>query len=869
MISDLNFKTMIGRKIGFGILLVMISFSVTKAQVWKDPTANVDERVDDLLSKMTLEEKISYCGSRIPAIERLGIPYFEWYGEALHGIIGWNCTQFPQNNAMGASWNPDLMFEVATAISNEARALKNSGQKEVMMFSPTVNMARDPRWGRNEECYSEDPFLMSEMARMYVRGMQGNDPKYVKTVTTVKHFVANNVEQDRERIFSNINKKDLYEYYFPAYKTCIVDEEATGIMAALNGLNGVPCSAQNWAVNGVLRNEWGFKGYVIADWAAVQGIETNMKYAKSQPEAAAMAIKAGVDQECFRNNKREAPMVVALKPAIEQGLLTEDELDVSVRRLLRLRFLTGDFDDPSFNPYSKIPTSVLECDAHQKLALKAAEQTIVLMKNENNILPLKADGKKLAVIGPFANRCWMGIYSGFPKDKVSPLDGIKKATSAKVSFAQGCGVTTDSLDQKNISEAVALAKESDYVVLVVGNDETTATENRDRTTLALPGNQHELIRQVQAVNKNIILVLVPSGPTTVTWEQENIPGIICAWANGQEQGTALANVLFGKTNPGGKLTSTWFRADSDLPDMHDYNIQTGRTYMYFNGKPLYPFGYGLSYTQFGINDVKLSTQNVEKGGNLTVTANISNTGRMDGDEVVQVYLHDVKASERVPSKALKGFKRVHVPAGKTETIEIELPYEAFAHYDTLQNKFEVEAGEFEVMVGNASDNIAATKTVMVQGGEIKPIKVGQKSGYYNASDENRTKNWDFLYANSTAMDSSLKEEESNTPWVEYEITFVDPGFYVNTWDAELQFKSASKEAIVEASMAGASIGTYTILNKQLSQAIKIPIPPEYGKPVRLKIKTLHGKVEHQAIKIFPPGDKPPFVIDKVIAKSGL
>ncbi|MEM6830146.1 MAG: glycoside hydrolase family 3 N-terminal domain-containing protein, partial [Bacteroidota bacterium] len=431
-------------------------FYVLYAQVWKDPKQPTEDRVEDLLDRLSLDEKIAYCGSVIPGIERLGIPDYEWYGEALHGIIAWNCTQFPQNIAMGATWNPELMFEVATAISNEARALKNQGKKEVMMFSPTVNMARDPRWGRNGECYSEDPFLMSEMARMYVRGMQGNDPDYTKTVTTVKHYIANNVDKNRERIQSNINEKDLYEYYFPAYKTCVVDEEATGIMTALNGLNGIPCSAHDWLVNGVLRDEWGFEGYVIADWAAVRGIETNQKYAKSQPEAAALAIKAGVDQECFRSKKSNAPMVKSLRASIESGLLTEEELDVSVRRLLRLRMMTGDFDDPSLNPYSKIPASVLESGAHKKLALKAAEQSIVLLKNDD-VLPLKKDIQNLAVIGPFANRCWMGIYSGFPKSKITPLDGIRQQVTGEVQFAEGCAVTADSLDQQKISEAVALA----------------------------------------------------------------------------------------------------------------------------------------------------------------------------------------------------------------------------------------------------------------------------------------------------------------------------------------------------------------------------------------------------------------------------
>ncbi|WP_298369355.1 glycoside hydrolase family 3 C-terminal domain-containing protein [uncultured Lutibacter sp.] len=847
------------------VLLFLIIGNLVNAQTWKDPNSSVDARVEDLLSKMTLEEKINYCGSRIPEIERLGIPSFEWYGEALHGIIGWNCTQFPQNIAMGSTWNPDLMFDVATAISNEARALKNMGQKEVMMFSPTVNMARDPRWGRNGECYSEDPFLMSEIARMFIRGMQGNDQKYTKTVTTVKHYVANNVDKGREKHHSIINKKDLYEYYFPAYKTCLVDEEATGIMTGLNGLNGIPCSAHDWAVNGVLRQEWGFKGYVIADWAAVQGLEVRMKYAKSQAEAAAMAIKAGVDQECFRNNKKQAPMVYGLKAAMEQGLLTESELDVSVKRLLRLRFMTGDFDDPALNPYSKIPASVMECDAHKKLALKAAEQAIVLLKNDNS-LPLKKNITNLAVIGPFANRCWMGIYSGFPKSKISPLEGLKNATSAKVSYAEGCEVNAHVDDDKKIAEAVALAKKMEHVVLVVGNDETTSTENVDRASIKLPGNQHKLIKAIEAVNKNITLVLVPSGPTAVTWEQENIPSIVCMWPNGQEQGTALANVLFGDVNPGGKLNSTWFKSDNDLPDFNDYNIQTGRTYMYFKGKPLYPFGYGLSYTNFKIDNVNLNSNKINTLENVEVSANITNIGSIDGDEVIQVYIRDVKSSQKTPIKALKAFKRVNVPAGKTTQVKFKLPYEAFAHYDTIQNKFVVEAGDFEIMVGNSSENIAKVKTVKVSGGAIPAIKVGQKSGYFNANNENRTKSWDYLYENIAEINSSTKNKDDGNEWVEYEITFVDPGFYVNTWEAELNFTSATKEAIVETSMAGAVIGSHTILKNQLKLPIRIPIPPEYGKPVRLKIKTLHGKVKHQSIRIIPPGGNKPFEINKFVEK---
>ncbi|MGY6649440.1 glycoside hydrolase family 3 C-terminal domain-containing protein [Wenyingzhuangia sp. IMCC45574] len=855
-------------KTTFLLALCFLGLFSTNAQTWKDPNASVKDRVEDLISKMTLEEKISYCGSRIPEIKRLGIPYFEWYGEALHGIISWNCTQFPQNNAMGSTWNPDLMFDVATAISNEARALKNTGRKEVMMFSPTVNMARDPRWGRNEECYSEDPFHMSEMARMYIRGMQGNDPKYTKTVTTVKHYVANNVDKGRERSHSNIGKKDLYEYYFPAYKTCIVDEKATGIMTALNGLNGIPCSAHEWLVNGVLRDEWGFKGYVIADWTAVQGIETRMKYAKSQAEAAAMAIKAGVDQECYRNKVKQAPMVYALPESIKQGLITEAELDVTVRRLLRLRFITGDFDDAKLNPYANIPASVLECNAHKKLALRAAEQSIVLLKNENNILPLKKDVKDLAVIGPFADRCWMGIYSGNPKTKVSPLQGIKNASKGTVSYVEGCSIKEGVDDTDKIEAAVALAKKSEYVILVVGNDEDTATENVDRKNLKLPGNQHELIKAVRKVNKNVILAVIPSGATSIGWEQENLPGIVCAWANGQEQGNALANVLFGDVNPGGKLNTTWYQSVKDLPDFQDYKMAGGnRTYLYFDGKPLYPFGYGLSYTNFEINKVAIDKKVLKSNESVNVSATINNTGKVQGDEVVQVYIRNVKAGKKAPKKALKGFQRVSVAAGKAASVEIQVPYEAFTYYNVKKEQYQVKEGTYEILVGNSSEHIIATKTIKVKGGIVPKIKVGEKSAFYKFDAKKHGRNWDYLYLTKEDMTSSKNKKADNSEWVEYEITFVDPGFYVNTWDAELSFKNATKEAIIETFMSGNSIKTYTILNKQRKLQIKIPIPPEYGKPVRLKIKTRKGKVDHESIKIIPPGKVKPFVISKIISKS--
>lgn len=840
------------------IIIATFLFNSMAAQTWKDPNAAVNDRVKDLLSQMTLEEKISQCSSDIPAIPRLGIPAYTWYGEALHGIIAWNCTSFPQNIAMGATWNPNLMFDVATAISNEARALKNSGKKEVMMFSPTVNMARDPRWGRNEECYSEDPFMMSEMARMYVRGMQGNDKKYLKTVCTVKHFIANNVEHHREQIQSNINEKDLREYYMPAFKTCVADEEAGGIMSALNGLNGIPSSGHNWLLNDVLRKEWGFEGYVIADWNAASGMFNNQKYAKSYPEAAALAIKATCDQECFRPNA--SLMVQNLKPALEQGLITEAELDQSVSRLLRLRFLTGDFDKPELNPWHAIPQSVLESDAHKKLALKAAEQSIVLLKNDK-ILPLKKDLKSIAVLGPFANVCWMGIYSGFPKTKVSPLEGIKKRTNATINYAEGCDSTAP-LDDNKIREAVEAAKKSEVALIFVGNDEKTATENRDRKSLSLPGAQQKLIEAVLKVNKNTVVILIPSGATTLGNKQNEIPGIICAWPNGQEQGNAIANVLWGDYNPGGKLNSTWYQADTDLPDMHDYNIKNGRTYMYFKGKPLYPFGYGLSYTTFAMHNLKLDKTVLKSAENVTASVQVSNTGKVDGDEVVQLYIRDVNSEENAPAKALKGFERIHIKSGETKTVQVSIPYQAFSYYNVAKQRFEVTAGTFEILVGNSSEHILAKQKIKVAAGILPAVNVQNKSAYFDPNDPNRTKKWDAIYDDKSFLGNNLSTVQVESG-VEFKTTFTDPGFYVNTWDAVVNVKLKTNEAIFKLSMLGNDIDTYKITkdkNEVQTVAIKIPIPPEYGKETILKAITLKGQLDIASIKIIAPGTGKSYLI---------
>ncbi len=822
--------------------------------IWKDSSKSFDERVEDLLPRLSIEEKLRYFSSDIIASENLGIPSYMWYAEALHGVLTHGTTSFPQNNAMGSTWDRDLLFDVASAISDEARALQSAGRSQVMIYSPTVNMARDPRWGRNEECYSEDPYQMSQMAKMYIRGMQGTHPKYLKTVCTVKHYAANNVEHRRERISSNMSERDLREYYLPPYKACIVEERAAGVMSGLNSLNGIPCSADKWLLSTVLRDEWGFKGYVVADWAAAGGVHRTHKYAKTNAEGSVMALRAGCDQECFR--PRESPMVLGLKEAYEKGDVSEAELDVSLRRLLRLRFMVNGFWLDDECPYNNTPISLVESAEHKALALKAAEKSIVLLKNEKSILPLKDDLKSIAVVGPFADRCWLGIYSGRPKSTISPLDGIKARFKGEILHEVGCAVTEKD-DNVDMSKAVGAAKRSDVVIAFVGNDNLTATENNDRETLALPGRQMELLEKLCAVNDKVIVVILPSGSTTIGAAQEKAKGIICGWANGQEQGTAFAKVLFGDVNPGGKLNTTWFAADSDLPDMHDYNIRNNRTYMYFKGKPLYPFGYGLSYTSFKISNMKLSETKLPKGGELSVTVDVTNRGKVEGDEVVQLYIKD-NVSECVEAKKmLRGFERVTLKAGETKSVTMKVPYDSFSHWDETVKDFVVTEGGYEIMVGNSSADTQQKRAIKVAGGKI-PEQSVRTYNYdnYDADPRYRSKYFGGEVKMPKVVKPKVVVKTTTAPrWVEYMVEFVDPGFYVSEWTMKINYTSEKPNQKINLEYDGVVVKEGIELTKagKATQSVQIP-KPDYGMETRVRIYLKPG-LKIESLDVVWPKDK--------------
>jgi len=724
------------------------------------PYLNTDlspqERAEDLVSRMTLEEKISQLSSYAPAIERLGLSEYTYQGEALHGLAEaahgrlMEATSFPQSIAMGSTWNPDLIREVASAISDEARAYNNLGQLDLTFWSPNINMLRDPRWGRNDEAYSEDPYLMSRIAVAFVRGMQGDDPKYFKTIVTPKHFVANNSEYNRHDGTSNVSERWLREYYFPAYKASFVEGGAYSTMCAYNRVNEVPACANDWLLNDILRDEWGFDGFVVSDCGAISDIIHQHQYTDNQAQAVAAALKAGMDLECEGGGDEQQLYDKYMKQALDEGYLEESYIDQSVINVMKGRIRLGDLDPVSSVPYSSIDKDVIESDEHHNLALKAARESIILLKNKNNFLPLSRDIKSIAVIGPNANKAVLGAYSGKPSRTISVLEGIKNkiGNDVEVFYEKGCAVTTmdesfwqeleewgkyveDSEKEEynmivaeaedefgeddgiRIERASKLAREVDQVVLVVGTGKFVSNEESDAESLDWPGRQQELIREVYKANPNVVLVLVNGFQITMNWEVENIPAIVETWYAGQAQGTAIADVLFGDYNPGGKLPVTYYKSEDDLPHIGDYDITKGRTYWFFKEEVLYPFGFGLSYTSFRIENVSLDRVSYDpsKEFKIMLSLDITNTGKFAGDEVVQVYIKDLESSVIQPEKRLRDFKRVSLAPDEKKTVTFELKNQDFQIWDEETRDWIIEPGEFEIQIGTSSRDIHHKKRI--------------------------------------------------------------------------------------------------------------------------------------------------------------
>jgi beta-glucosidase len=660
---------------------------------------------------MTYAEKIAQLQNDAPAIPRLGVAAYNYWSEGLHGVMIGGATSFPQAIALASTWDPALLERVASAISDEARGFNLKG-KGLTYWSPVINMLRDPRWGRFDESYSEDPFLMARMGVAFVRGLQGDDPKYLKAVATPKHYAGNNSEYNRHDGSSEIDEQLLHEYYLPAFEATVVEAGAFSIMSAYNRVNGVPASASTLLLQDILRDSWGFKGYVVSDCDAVWDIANGHHFTSTLTEAAALALKAGTDLNCGTTYPGE------LQAALDQGLVVEADVDRALMRVLRARFLLGEFDPAANVPYRSIRTDVIESQANRSLALEAARAAVVLLKNQGGLLPLdRATVKSIAVIGPLAANVTLGSYSGSPSHSVSALAGIRSkfatTDAVTVEYRQGCSVTGDD-DEATIGEAADLARSSDLAIVFVGTNLSVLREEMDRPDWNLPGAQGALIQAVFAANPKTIVVLVTAGPVAVDWAQANVPAILTTFYNGQEQGTAIADALFGDSNPGGKLTTTWYTGTTTLPPMGDYDLRKGRTYLYFQGMPLYPFGHGLSYTQFSYGTLRVTPTSMAPTGSATISVDVTNTGPRAGDEVVQLYTHDPLASVPRPIKELRGFQRIYLEPGKSRTVTFTLAAKDLAFWDVASHAWRVEPGTFEIAVGSSSADLRAQGSLVVQ-----------------------------------------------------------------------------------------------------------------------------------------------------------
>jgi beta-glucosidase len=687
---------------------------------YKNPRLPIDERVNDLISRMTLEEKVSQMIDRAPAIERLEIPAYNWWNESLHGVARAGvATVFPQAIGLAATWDTDLMLRVADVISTEARAKHHeavrSGDygryKGLTMWSPNINIFRDPRWGRGQETYGEDPYLTARLGVQFVKGLQGNDPKYYKVISTPKHYaVHSGPEPDRHRFDAVTDQRDLYDTYLPAFEATVKEAGADSVMCAYNRYMGEACCASDTLLRKLLREDWQFKGYVVSDCGAISDIYAGHKLVKTVAEASAMAVKLGTDLSCGQEYK-------SLIEAVKRGLISEAEIDVSLRRLFTARFKLGMFDPPEMVAFARIPISENDTPAHRQLALEAARKSIVMLKNDGPILPLKRDLKQIAVIGPTAADplVLLGNYNGTPSRSVSLLEGIrnKVAPQTAVVYEQGCNLVEGGPSDK----AVALAAQSDAVIFVGGitprlegeemNVGLEGFHGGDRTDIRLPKVQEELLKALSATGKPVVLVLTSGSALAVNWANENIPAILQTWYAGEEGGTALADVLFGDTNPAGRLPVTFYKSVEQLPPFEDYRM-AGRTYRYFTGEPLYPFGYGLSYTRFAYSKLSVPKQ-AKTGANVNVRVRVTNIGKVAGDEVVQLYVKDMQATVPVPLRALQGFKRIHLRPGESQVVSFTLAPRQLSLIDK-QFKRVVEPGEFEIAVGGAQPGTPPSST---------------------------------------------------------------------------------------------------------------------------------------------------------------
>lgn len=674
-----------------------------KERIIGDLSQPIAVRVKTLIQQMTLAEKASQLVSESDSIPRLNLPAYNYWNECLHGVArAGEVTVFPQAINLASTWDTVLVKRVASAISTEARLKYLEIGKGLTYWSPTINMARDPRWGRNEETYGEDPYLTSRLGVAFVKGLQGDHPAYLKTVATIKHFVANNEENNRFSSSSQIPTKQLYEYYFPAYEACVKEADVQSVMTAYNAFNGVPPSGSRWLLGEVLRKEWGFDGFVVSDCGAIGVMNWQHRVVNSLEEAAALGVNSGCDLECGTTYKEK------LVQAVKQGLISEATIDQALTRVLTARFKLGEFDPMELVPYNHYDKKLLAGKKFAELAYEAAVKSVVLLKNEN-LLPLsKEKTKSVAVVGPFADHNYLGGYSGQPPYSVTLLKGVKDLMGkrGKVNYLNGIGASRDSI--------VAAVKGVDVVLVALGTDEKMARENHDMTSIYLPEEQEKLLKAIYQVNPRIVLVFHSGNPLTSEWADVHIPAIMQAWYPGQEAGRALADLLFGNENPSGKLPMTIYRAEDQLPDILDFDMWKGRTYRYMKEDPLYGFGHGLSYTSFGFDGIQ-GNDTLKSGTTLQCSVELSNTSKWTGEEVVQVYVsRENTPVYTYPLKKLVAFKKVKLAPGEKKRVEFNIPPRELSVWES--GNWRMLTGKYTLFIGSGQPGLAKGIT---KGFEVK------------------------------------------------------------------------------------------------------------------------------------------------------
>lgn len=684
----------------------------------------VDERVKDLISRLTLEEKADQMMHNTAAIVRLDITPYSYWNEALHGVgRSAVATVFPQAIGLGATFDPDLALRVSSAISDEARALHNAAKAKgyykqyggLTFWTPNINIFRDPRWGRGQETYGEDPYLTAALGTSFVKGLQGDNPKFLKTAACAKHFAVHSGPEKLRHEFNAVaSPKDLYETYLPAFQA-LVEADVEAVMCAYNSTNGEPCCSNNYLINDVLRKQWNFKGHVVSDcWAVIDLFTPKDKgghgVVKTKAEAAVLAVKSGVSLNC-------GDSYTALPEAVKLGLIKEKEIDYQLAILLKTRFKLGLFDPMGANPYDAISIDVVNSKEHRELAKEVALKGIVLLKN-NGILPLKKDLSKYFITGPGAANVeiLLGNYHGVSANMVTLLEGVAKEVDPASQLQYRLGAMLNQTAVNTIDWASGNAGNSDATIAVLGissllegeEGESLASPTAgDRLDYNLPQNQIDYLKNLRkaadanpADKKPIIAVITGGSPMNLAEVHELADAVLLVWYPGEEGGTAVADILFGKVSPSGKLPITFPKSLDQLPPYEDYAMK-GRTYKYMNVDPLYPFGFGLSYTSFSYGEAKIASKTISKKQNISISVTLTNTGKVKSDEIVQLYVTDLIASVTVPNYQLAKMNRITLEAGESKEVTFELTPKAFEMVKENGSRT-IESGDFKIYIGGSS-----------------------------------------------------------------------------------------------------------------------------------------------------------------------